>query len=201
MSSGKTTLAFVETLLNRFSDELGYHTSQSHSLLSISLEENSEVSICDDNSLKAYHLPPVLISFLSEYFSEELFEDASSIDFTEEDKDHSDFKVVFQYLFNIVYLCITSYYLSFNLPVCNLQVSEKFIAYKTDSSSLFSFLDSHVYFKVFVPLEDCHASFMYKNTEQNFVCFKKNNLYVVPFTICNSISCLKGTHLVFNFSS
>lgn len=195
------SLALMEEFLSLFLKDLEQPTSPSHSSLRVCLEEDFDIPLTVDSSLRSYKVSSSLIDFLHHYFSTELFGEDIQIEFTEEDTNQSDFKVIFKYLFDVIYLAITYYYLFFNLPVNNLKVPDKFIAYKTESSSLFSFVESHIYFKVFIPLEDCFVSFMYKNIEKSSVCFERDKVYVVPFTLCNNISSFKGTHLVFNFSS
>jgi hypothetical protein len=195
------SLALMEDFVSRFLKDLEHATSPTHSSLRVCLDEDFDIPITVDSSLKSYKVSSSLIDFLHHYFSTELFGEDIQIEFTEEDKNQSDFKAIFKYLFDVIYLATTYYYLFFNLPVNSLKVPDKFTAYKTESSSLFSFVESHTYFKVFVPLENCYVSFMYKNLEKSSVCFEKDKVYVVPFTLCNNISSFKGTHLVFNFSS
>ena len=190
----------MEDFVSRFLKDLEHATSPTHSSLRVCLDEDFDIPITVDSSLKSYKVSSSLIDFLHHYFSTELFGEDIQIEFTEEDKNQSDFKAIFKYLFDVIYLATTYYYLFFNLPVNSLKVPDKFTAYKTESSSLFSFVESHTYFKVFVPLENCYVSFMYKSPFTEGPEFKKNSLYIIPYTICNNIDHIKGKHILFEFS-
>ena len=190
----------MEEVLQQLLDELECPTSSKHSLLKINVTENFSYNDFNDQTLREYFIPPSLTNFLSTYFSLDLFSENCDLIFTEEDRINSDFNFVFVYLLSLVYHTITLYFLFFSLPVSNLKLPSKFQAFKTNSSSVFSIEQSHTYFKIFLPLEDCDIAFMYKTPLLEEAKLKKNSLYVVPFTICNNISYIKGRHLTFEFS-
>jgi hypothetical protein len=191
----------METALQSFLDELKVSTSPTCNLLKLEIQENFSYKSFFDQSIREYSISSNLIDFLSIYFSDDIFSGSDSIEFTENDRVNSDFKLLFEYLFKLVYYVVVLYFLFFSLPTTNLKPPSKFKAFKVVSSSIFCFDQSYVYFKVFLPLEDCEADFMYKSSSDNNIVFKKNNLYVIPFTICNNISSIRGRHIIFEFSS
>lgn len=190
----------MEEILQDVLTELDCSTSLEHNLLKIEAVENFSLDTSWDQTIREYFISSNIVNFLHTYFSDAVFSDKEDLTFTAEDKDNSDFNLIFNYVFKIVYYVIVSYFLFFSLPVSGLKMPEKFYAHKELSSSLFSFNQSYVYFKVYMPLEDCKINFMYKKLSDNEANFKKGSVYVVPYTLCNNISSIKGRHLIFDFS-
>lgn len=190
----------MDELLQELLSALECPTSLRHSLLKIDVTENFSYDDFNDKTIREYFIPPSLVNLLFSYFSTSVFSDDNCVTFTEEDKVSSDFNYIFQYLFSIVYYTIIRYFLFFSLPTDNLKFPQAFKVFKSISSSLFDFKQSHVYFKLYIPLEDCDVSFMYKSPFTEGPEFKKNSLYIIPYTICNNIDHIKGKHILFEFS-
>jgi len=188
----------MDSLVQAFLDEISLPTSKNHSILNL-LPSTGVKHICsDDTTICEYKIPSTLIDFLDAYFCSELFEEDKSLCFSEEDKNESDFKFIFQYLQDYTYVLLTTYFLSYNLPVSHLKLLKDFIVCKEKSEHRFLFDSSHIYVKLFIPLEDCLISFTYKNLSDNNLILKKSKLYVIPYGLSTSIESIKHKHIVFD---
>lgn len=188
----------MDSLVQAFLDEISLPTSKNNSILNL-LPPHSIKHICsDDTTICEYKIPSTLIDFLDTYFCSELFGEDKNLCFSEEDKSESDFKYIFQYLEDYLYVILVTYFLSYNLPVSHLKLLKEFIVYKERSEHRFIFDKSHIYVKLFIPLEDCLISFTYKNLSDNNLILKRDRAYVVPYGLSTSIESIKHKHIVFD---
>jgi len=188
----------MDALVQAFVKDLSVSTSASTSILNL-IPSLKVTHICpEDATICQYEIPPSLINFLENYFCEDLFGEDKKLSFSDLDKEQSDFKQIFQYLFDYVYVILTSYFFSYNLPVSHLKILKDFTINQARSEHKFVFDKSHIYIKIFVPLEECLISFTYKNLPTDNFTLKPNNMYVIPYSLSTSIDLIEHKHIVFD---